>query len=463
MKITVKNLGPIKEAEMELLKPLTIFAGPNGTGKTYMAYLLHALYSKDDSDEFNELFQNLVPYTDKEDDQEITFGSKEVRTFLAEEVLRITKDLPSIFGMSRSEADNIFSQFSLSLDMGDAELEDRLDKAVCRQEVSAYDFKWEMIFKNRQVSIHILNRDWEHQAAAGHPEIPRDTYSRYFTYVRRLFLRNLCHRICYGVVGRCDMLTSERNSVHEFASDILYKRSNRVSAYQELEETDQGSQTEIGVPHYPQAVHENLIFAYEPGRQKTAGEEFILESRRLEDEMLRGNLEVDGANKVWLKIQNKMVPLQSCSSSAKALAPLVLYLRFMARSGDVLIMDEPEMNLHPDLQIKLAHAFVRLVNKGLKILVSTHSDYFLREFNNAIMAGRLSEGDKREVLSEADVDDNEAVKGENVGAWYFNFDSDDKVKVRSVAVETDGFTIDSVDDAIREQDRRGDLLFDAVS
>ena len=37
-----KNFGPVKEAEIDL-RPLTIFVGPNNTGKTYTAYYIWAL------------------------------------------------------------------------------------------------------------------------------------------------------------------------------------------------------------------------------------------------------------------------------------------------------------------------------------------------------------------------------------------------------------------------------------
>ena len=35
MKIQIKELGAIKEATIDLSKKLTVFCGPNGTGKTY--------------------------------------------------------------------------------------------------------------------------------------------------------------------------------------------------------------------------------------------------------------------------------------------------------------------------------------------------------------------------------------------------------------------------------------------
>lgn len=43
MKIKVNDLGAIKEGTIDLSKKLTVFCGPNGTGKTYMAYLIYAI------------------------------------------------------------------------------------------------------------------------------------------------------------------------------------------------------------------------------------------------------------------------------------------------------------------------------------------------------------------------------------------------------------------------------------
>ncbi len=42
-KISVENFGPIREGTVEF-KPLTVFIGPNNSGKTYMATLMYALF-----------------------------------------------------------------------------------------------------------------------------------------------------------------------------------------------------------------------------------------------------------------------------------------------------------------------------------------------------------------------------------------------------------------------------------
>ena len=61
------------------------------------------------------------------------------------------------------------------------------------------------------------------------------------------------------------------------------------------------------------------------------------------------------------------------------------YLRHVARRGDLLMMDEPELNLHPENQRRIARLFARLINLGVRVFVTTHSDYIVKELNTLIM------------------------------------------------------------------------------
>ncbi len=71
---------------------------------------------------------------------------------------------------------------------------------------------------------------------------------------------------------------------------------------------------------------------------------------------------------------------QNVSTGLKAIALLEYALRIGAIvPGDVLILDEPEINLHPKWQIEYAKALVYLQKKyDLKIVISSHSPYFIR-------------------------------------------------------------------------------------
>ncbi len=78
------------------------------------------------------------------------------------------------------------------------------------------------------------------------------------------------------------------------------------------------------------------------------------------------------------------INLEATSSTVKSLILLKIFIFHTAKEGDMLIIDEPELNLHPSNQIKLAQLFAMLANIGIKIFCTTHSDYIVREFNNLI-------------------------------------------------------------------------------
>ncbi len=69
----------------------------------------------------------------------------------------------------------------------------------------------------------------------------------------------------------------------------------------------------------------------------------------------------------------------------RSLLDIGFYLRHQAKEGDLLIVDEPELNLHPENQRRLARLFSRLVNIGIKVFITTHSDYIVKELNTLIM------------------------------------------------------------------------------
>ena len=72
-------------------------------------------------------------------------------------------------------------------------------------------------------------------------------------------------------------------------------------------------------------------------------------------------------------------PMKNTASGIKQIAVIqtLLHNRFLG-DGCVLIMDEPEVNLHPEWQIKLARILVLLAKEGnITIYINTHSPMFI--------------------------------------------------------------------------------------
>ena len=110
------------------------------------------------------------------------------------------------------------------------------------------------------------------------------------------------------------------------------------------------------------------------------------------------------------------IRLTRSSSMVSELAPLVLFIYGLVRPGDTLIIEEPEAHLHPGAQAQMAATIARLVRAGVRVLVTTHSDFMLQEIGNLMRVGILKEKDalKKET--------NDWLLPEEVGAWHFRKD-----------------------------------------
>lgn len=85
--------------------------------------------------------------------------------------------------------------------------------------------------------------------------------------------------------------------------------------------------------------------------------------------------------------------LAECGSGVSQLLPLILQFTVgdaetVGGAGEVLLVEEPEANLHPDLQARLADLFTDLA-KGRTAVVETHSEYFIRRIQYLIARGEV--------------------------------------------------------------------------
>ena len=80
------------------------------------------------------------------------------------------------------------------------------------------------------------------------------------------------------------------------------------------------------------------------------------------------------------------------------------------------MVDEPELNLHPANQCRIARLFARLVNLGIKVFLTTHSDYIVKELNTLIMLNHDKPHLKR-IVQENDYRDDELIRSGQVKVY----------------------------------------------
>lgn len=125
--------------------------------------------------------------------------------------------------------------------------------------------------------------------------------------------------------------------------------------------------------------------------------DFVDVASDFEKKALKGTVNVEhGTNNnmpnVTFKQNNESIPINASASSVKDLASFLLYLKHNAKRQDLVILEEPETCLHPNNQILLAMLLATLVNKGLHIMVTTHSPFFTEKLSHCIVSGEKHAG-----------------------------------------------------------------------
>jgi hypothetical protein len=114
---------------------------------------------------------------------------------------------------------------------------------------------------------------------------------------------------------------------------------------------------------------------------------------RLESEDLGGLCEVfdgemaydDDKDNFYLRRGSMKIPPINVASGIKALSIIeILFKGDYVGEDALLVLDEPETNLHPTWQIAYAKAICDLVRSGVKVLVTTHSPYMLEALRGYI-------------------------------------------------------------------------------
>lgn len=106
----------------------------------------------------------------------------------------------------------------------------------------------------------------------------------------------------------------------------------------------------------------------------------------------------------------------------------VLVALIVAEPGQVVYLEQPELHLHPRAQRRLAHVLADAANRGVTVVAETHSSLLLREVQTIVATGELStdrvklhwfqrQEDGRTVVTPADLDENGAY-----GDWPEDFD-----------------------------------------
>lgn len=452
MKLKIENLGIIKSAEIDLDKKFTIFCGRNSTGKTYASYVLHA-FLEDGNVYTLSCVDSIVDQIVAEGKFPITKGF--VEEWLDANCNAVVSQTGSIFGISDVTKDKLFSKFCLSVIYTDQDFEIAVQTPFSIQLTEGNSF-WK-ISKNQNSDVVVVETNVDPSFLKNQGSFRA---SMLVSYILRAF--------AFCKMSGVRMLTVERNSIYTFKTELSLSRNELIDHIQ------QTGKSEINVidiinkssRRYPLAVRSSLKIANDLENVQKSQSTFASVADQIENDLLLGEVSMTKNGDVEFHPQgmasSRRLPFHLSSSIVKTMASFVIYLRHIAKEGDTLIIDEPEMNFHPDVQILLARIFAILTAKGLRVVISTHSDYIIREINNLIMAGTVIKHGDNELIDDIGYSFDMSLDYNDISVLQFVKTGKSVVRVHPLAIDSEGFAVDTIDSAINRQNITAERLYAQV-
>ena len=362
MKFTIENVGPIKKSEMEF-GDLTILCGRNNTGKTYITY-----------NSFN--FFDAIKYF-----LQICVDKKYPELLL--EKGKISIDLSSYF-------DNYPPMFKIAMDKWVKEeawrqmAAHRDSYAQAQMSLDFNEFEFQRFINGLEFKIdppvtkecilHIKKNSDENTVV-----FTMENKGKILPDIDVLYkhLNGVLSFILNSYFPDTFIITCERTGVACFRPSFLYspkKSETRKNDY------------DVDAPRYPRPMQKDWRFVME-FKDASIDKSFIAEEypEILEyfEELCGGRYSLNNNIVLFEPKDAPGVKLTTteCSSTVRSLMELNFYLKHKAKKRQVLIIDEPELNLHPENQRKMARLIAMLVNAGIFVAITTHSDYVIREFD----------------------------------------------------------------------------------
>jgi len=441
IKVSAKDFGPIIEGTVEL-KPLTIFIGPSNSGKSYLATLLYALLQRGDrlgtlnwslpryrvrrslaesisEDVSRKDLRETVQQWKKElagagKTAQLPFASlpesmrAHINKYLGGEIRQTFaetgRDLQAYFGelsqLARRYTEHPHLQVRLKQESPPLDVQFVISDGSLKAQGEKHDLSqgvlnlrelefWFSNIRTREQYFELLFGLLEGAISAIFSPFPNDSY--------------------YLPAARSGIVQG-----HKAIASILVRQSSFAGI------------EPLQIPTLSGVITNfiSLILTIErrprPSRKALADVVAFLEA-----EVVHGKVDIEHAEGLlYPEISYEpggaqsaigKIPLHRTSSMVSELAPFVLFLKYLVDPGDLVILEEPESHLHPASQLKMARAIVRLVNKGVKVLITTHSDYFVGQLNNLM---RLSSASKSRVAKEGYTSE-DVLKPADVAAYNF--------------------------------------------
>ena len=193
------------------------------------------------------------------------------------------------------------------------------------------------------------------------------------------------------------------------------------------------------VSNYPEPINEYMKFLNRDFENRNETEIYKNVFVNIED-IIDGEILVRDDKILYKNKKDFELEMGLVSSTVKTLVGFYLYIKYCAKEGDIIFIDEIELNLHPRNQLALIKLFNILTKYGIKFIVSTHSPLIMQEINNMILYEEKKKNSNIEKVNiEYNVNQNYGIDKDDINVWFLNDGTVNELKVDEEGVETSTF------------------------
>jgi len=444
MKLLIKNIGPISNnnQEIDLNKKVYVFLGPNNSGKTIVSQLLWTLFKQDIIKDFsNEIDLDLSLF----ESNKFTISESIISEILEKFAKHLKGALYNTYNIEKTDSkiNYMLKDIDLKFNFDISEVKDNTLKIVTQISVKEMKNQFNFLNVTKRKSSLIFNFKEEILPEEYKSHVPQNRIEKDRSKIKKnslvqglmnLLLHNNhdtfylpASRLFYPIFYRYiyDLERQRREKDVSRLLDMLEKRT--------AQKADAKLLRNILSRPYTQPINEIFEKLYElnlKGESNTTYESLLKQLSNILGGSVASNFDQEYSIAEFnfkLNKEGKSLPMYLSSSSVNQLTLLFLYFQYWAKdSGNFLMIDEPEENLHPENQFKLVDILIQFaLKKDNRVLITTHSPLMAEILNNYMYLSRLKEFkdiDLDEIFEYEDLhylNKNISLTKKEIGAYFF--------------------------------------------
>lgn len=394
VKIHIKKLGAIRDSILEI-KPLMVFSGESGLGKSYAAFLVHYLYvlllgerMHSFFDEKGYDFKRLLK-NGKSGQVLFTVSKKELLAWMNKDAVAYVAYLIGYDGLEGEVEFDLpykgdFFSFTYEDELGGL---DKSEEVFYKIKLNGFTYR---VLAN---SLDITDVPFRALLGAA---LLKDIFGDYLA-IRRTFL-----------------MPPSRGALMELSE----RPDFRSGMYEEFFEFKAALNRPLKVPSVLSQELTECLYKVNEGKIQ----------------QVQGNL-------IYETKEGHGMPLTAAASSIKELAPFTLFLNKFSAADSSILLEEPEAHLHPQRQIRVADLIACAVSEGCHLQITTHSDYLIKRLNNLIKLYLLKFNEKKldelhQLMDRWQISNSYLINPSRVGAYLLERNPDGTSRI----VEQDIFS-----------------------